>query len=119
MTLPDRVDIPSTIGELHDYLYMLRIMRAAMTHDVFPKLNDGVAFEVFREGLRRLKERLGNEAYNKLLNLLDSVEQKFRQDPDESSGEAHEGFLLITEIEEYLMDWKAARRSKKKSSPAE
>lgn len=118
MPLPDHLDIPSTISELHDYLYMLRIMRAARKHEVFPKLNDGVAFEVFREGLRRLKSRLGDEAHDKLLRMLDQVENKFRLDPDEKTGEAHQGFLLITEMEEFLMDWKAERRSRKKSSPS-
>ena len=84
-----------------------------MKDAVFHKLNDGVAFEVFREGLRRLKPRLGDDAHSKLLDLVDRVEQKFRLDPDEKTGEAHQGFLLLTEMEEYLMDWKAKRRRKK------
>ena len=114
MTLPDRVEVPSTIEDLHDELYTLRTMRAAMKHDVFPSLNDGVAFQIFREGLTRLKSRLGDQAHDKLLGLLDRAEKKFRSDPDEVSGEAHQGFLLITEMEEFLMDWKAARRKSRK-----
>ena len=113
MAIPNRVFIPATIEELHDYLYKLRRMRAKMVDDNFPKLNNGVAFEIFREGLQKLEPRLGDEAYNKLLQLVNQVERQFRLDPDETTGEARKGFLLITEMEEYLMDWKAARRRKK------
>jgi hypothetical protein len=89
------------------------MMRAKMVDDSVPDLNNGVAFEVFRLGLQKLEARLGEEAYNKLLQLVNQVERQFRLDPDETTGEARKGFLLITEMEEFLMDWKAARRRKK------
>jgi len=69
----------------------------------FPYQTIDTVFGSFNEGLQKLRRKLGEERYLKLKDLTDRMYAYFKSDPEDETGEAQKGRLLIHEMEDLLL----------------
>ena len=105
MAPPYKPHIAQTISELMDVLGMMMLSSPTFVDKTgyFPDKDIQKVFAAFNEGLQGLRGRLGDERYLKLRGLSDRMYAHFKSDPEDKTGEAQKGRLLIHEMEDLLM----------------
>jgi hypothetical protein len=96
--------IPQDVGELLDLL--ADMLFAAPTFKdktgYFPQKNIATAFLALNEGLLSVRRNLGEECYAALRATSDKMRALFEADPDDKTGDAHAGCMLIHKMEHIL-----------------
>jgi hypothetical protein len=95
--------VPQTIGELYDLVGAFMLRPPTQADPYFPGRNVETEFFALNEGLARVRKRLGEERYAKLLELSHRMRQHFEADPDDTNGEARKGYMLIHEMDALLV----------------
>jgi hypothetical protein len=106
MPRPYKPTIPNTIGEIIDHLAWM-LGRAPTFNDpffdvAFPGRDIAMAFFELREGLGRIRQKLGEHRYQALIELSDRMRAHFEADPEDTNGRTREGRKLIHEMEDIL-----------------
>ncbi len=94
--------IPETISEVMDLLGSIMLSPPTMADSEFPGRNLDTEFSALNEGLKRVRKRLGEERYEKAVDLSNRMYAHFAADPGDTNGEAHKGYLLIHEMDALL-----------------
>jgi hypothetical protein len=77
-----------------------------------PGQNIDTTFFSLNEGLRVIREKLGEERYMRLRAMSDQMRALFESDPDNTNGDTKAGRKLIREIEDILRSTAKPRASK-------
>lgn len=100
--------IPQTIGEIMDHLAMMMgkspTFKDPFFDVVFPGRDINMVFFELKEGLGIVRQKLGEERYQTLIEISDRMRAHFEADPEDTSGRAREGRKLIREMEGILTE---------------
>jgi hypothetical protein len=98
--------IPQTTGEIYDSL-------ARFIGDS-PKFEDKTGFERDRtietefyalyEGWKNVRKKLGEEDYARALVITAKMKEMFLADPEDVTGETHEGRKLVWQLEDIIRE---------------
>ena len=104
MPRPYQPYIPQTIGELIDFLGWMLLFSPKFENDsgYFPGRNLGTTFISLNEGLKAVRNRLGEGRYATLIADADRMRSHFEADPEDSTGETKAGCALILEMMDLL-----------------
>jgi len=105
MPPPYKPHIAQTISELMDFLGMMMLNSPTFIDKsgYFPGKNIDTVFKGLNESLQSLRSKLGDDRYIKLQDLSDRMRAYFKADPEDETGEAQKGRLLIHEMEDLLL----------------
>ena len=106
--------IPASLSEIYDLLASL-IGGAPTFIDkigVFPDRNIDSEFHVLTEGFAKVRKKVGEERYGKLMELAARAKALFAEDPEDNNGKTDEGIALLYEIEAIVQ---AARKRRVKA----
>ena len=68
----------------------------------FPGLNVGHVFQQLTEGLGNIRQTLGEERYNRLVQMSGQMRALFEADPEDKTGDTVKGCKIIHEMEDIL-----------------
>jgi len=94
--------IPQTISEIVDLLGGMMLGPPTMQDADFPGRSVETEYFALNEGLKLAREDLGEERYSKLIELSNRMRAHFEADPEDTTGEAHKGYLLIHDMQALL-----------------
>lgn len=96
--------IPQSIGELMDQLAYMMLASPTFKDKTgyFPRQNIDTAFFALNEGLLVIRKKLGEERCATLKTLSDKMRVLFEADPEDKTGDAQAGRMLIHEMEDIL-----------------
>ena len=98
------VYIPQTVGELNDLLGHMVLSAPSFEDKVgyYPDQSVETEFRSVEEGLAKVRRKIGEERYSKLLAMSVKARALFEADPDETNGKTREGILLLQEMSKVL-----------------
>src|ERR1700679_2217860 len=96
--------IPQTIGSVMDKLGFIMLSSPTFADKTghFPEQNVETTFYALNEGLKRLRSKLGEEVYQRIMEMSDQMRAYFEADPEDKTGETTKGRKLILEMEDLL-----------------
>ena len=96
--------IPASMPELRDRMTFMLLMSPKFIDNTgyFPEQNLDNSFYGLNEGLNRLRHRLGEELYQRLMKMSDEARVCFEADPEDKTGETRKGKSLILDMEELI-----------------
>lgn len=97
--------IPTTVGELMDKLGSMMLNSPTFIDDTgyFPGKSIDTEFFALNEGLKRIRSKIGDERYLKLVELSDRMRGHFEADPEDKKEDALIGRRIIHQMEEILV----------------
>lgn len=104
--------IPKGIGEIMDFIGSM-ILSAPKFRDktgFFPDRNAESEFFALNEGLKAIQVKLGEESYQKVIDLSRKAKAHFEADPEDKTEDGIKGRDCLMDIEDIL---KAAGRRKR------
>lgn len=104
--------VPKSIGEINDLIACM-ILSAPTFRDksgYFPDRNAESEFTELNEGLKVVRKRIGEEGYQKAIELSARARAHFEADPEDKTEDGIKGRDCLMDIEEIL---KAAGRRKR------
>ncbi len=103
--------IPSNIDDLLDLVGSMMLSSPTFVDRTgyFPERNIETVFGALREGFQIAREELGEECYQKLVELSNRMRAYFEADPEQKTGDTLKGRELILDMED-LIKAKAAKR---------
>jgi hypothetical protein len=109
--------VPQNLGELLDQLAYMMFSSPTFKDETgyFPRRNIDTAFFSLNEGLLAVREELGEERYATLKAMSDKMRALFESDPEDNTGDARSGRVLVREMDDMLkaIAKKRVRRQKK------
>lgn len=104
MTPPYKPHIAQNISEFMDVLGLLMLSSPTFVDEsgYSPGRNLNTVFKGVNESLQSIRSKLGEERYIKLQDLTDRMYAYFKSDPEDKTGEAQKGRLIIHEMEVLL-----------------
>jgi hypothetical protein len=104
MIRPYKPYIPKGVSEIMDLLGMMMLKSPTFVDKTgyFPGLNIETTFSELNEGLRLIREKLGEERYLKLAEMSDRMRAHFKADPEDKTDDTLKGRAIIHEMEELL-----------------
>jgi hypothetical protein len=70
----------------------------------FPRENVDTAFFSLNEGLKLVREELGEACFATLMAMSDKMRALFESDPDAKTGQTQAGRLLVQEMDDILTE---------------
>ncbi len=98
--------VPETLSEINDFLAVLLGGAPTFVDETgfYPKQNIDTRFQQLTEAFSRVRKKLGEERYAKLIDLAARTKALFLADPNDDNGKTLEGCKLIWEIEDIIQD---------------
>jgi hypothetical protein len=104
--MPYKPYVPKDAGEL--LAYLAHMMLAAPTFEdktgYLRRMNIDTTFFSLNEGFQAIREKLGEERYEKLRAMSDKMRALFEADREDKTGDTQAGRMLIHEMEDILTD---------------
>ena len=102
--LPANLYIPQGVSEVIDQLSMMMLKSPTFVDRTgyFPWQNVDTVFHQLNEGLRLVRGKLGEERYNKLVDMSDRMRVYFEADPADRTDDTRKGCKLILDMQELL-----------------
>jgi hypothetical protein len=96
--------IPQNLGEIMDMLAMMMLSSPRFIDQTgyFPDRTIDTIFVQLNEGLRVIREKLGEELYLKLKNMSDRMRAHFEADAENRTDETLKGRAIIMEMRNLL-----------------
>lgn len=96
--------VPKSVSEVRDCLRAMMVDSPTFVDKTgyFPGRNLKTTFYALNEGLRLLREELGEERYLKLTDMSDRMRAHFEADPEDKTDDALKGRAIIEEMEDLL-----------------
>ncbi|MCJ2178994.1 hypothetical protein [Novosphingobium album (ex Hu et al. 2023)] len=106
--------IPQNISELMDLLGWMVLKSPKFEDDsgYFPGQNIDTEFFALNEGLKAIRKKVGEENYQKLVELSDRMRAHFEADPEDKTEDGIKGRDCIMDMEEII---RASNRRKPKA----
>jgi|HubBroStandDraft_5_1064220.scaffolds.fasta_scaffold411247_1 hypothetical protein len=103
--MPYKPYVPQDVGELLDLLAHMLFSAPTFKDKTgyLPRLNIDTTFFSLNEGLLVVRKKLGEERYAALRAMSDKMRALFDADPEDKTGDAQAGRLLIQEMEGLLL----------------
>lgn len=103
--------IPASLSEINDQIIVMIVEAPAFIDrtGVFPERNIDSQFHVLVEGFGRVRRKLGDERYAKLVDLAARAKVLFAADQEDTNGRTDEGRALLMEIEDVLNELRRRR----------
>ncbi|MCB2074002.1 MAG: hypothetical protein H6917_08045 [Novosphingobium sp.] len=113
MRKPCTLYIPKDISEVMDLLGDMMLSAPKFVDDsgYFPDQNIDSEFFALNEGLKLIRERVGEEDYSALVELSNRMRAHFEADPEDKTGDGIKGRDCIVAMEDLL---KAAAQRKRR-----
>jgi hypothetical protein len=104
MLLPYEPRVPKGTSEIIDLLGMMMLKSPTFvdTTGYFPGRNVETIFHSLNEGLRLIREKLGEERYLRLIEMSDRMRAHFEADPEDKTDDTLKGRAIIREMEVLL-----------------
>jgi len=106
MSRPYKPLIPQNVGELLDHLewmgYAAPTFKDKSIDSMFPGRDIGVVFLELNQGLDVVRNKLGEDRYNALMEMSERMRGLFEADPESTTGQTQEGRKLIEEMRELM-----------------
>ena len=104
--------IPQTIGEIWDQLggMMLDSPTFVDKTGYLPGRNIETEFFRLKEGFRVVRRKLGEERYEKLIEMADRMRAHFEADPEDKTDDSLAGRQLICDMEDVLKEVRRRRK---------
>ena len=104
MTTEYRPYIPKSASEVMDLLagMILNSPDFIDTTGYFPERNIDTEFFSLNEGLKNLRQGLGEERYQALATMSDRMRAYFEADPEDKTGDAVKGREIVMEMEDMI-----------------
>jgi hypothetical protein len=101
---PKKMYVPQDISELQDFMafMMLGAPRFVDKTGYFPYLNLDYVFRELDASLAINRGDLGEDRYQQLKGMADEMRPLFEADPDNKTGQAHQGCKIILAMEDIL-----------------
>jgi hypothetical protein len=100
--MPSYTYVPKSVSELNDLLGFM-IVRSPLFEDIaFPGQNLTTVFFQLNEALRILRLKVGEERFQRLSEMAQSVRTHFEADPNDDNGGTRAGRKLIYEMKALL-----------------
>lgn len=98
--------IPQTIGEIWDLLggMMLNSPTFVDTTGYFPERSIHTEFYALKEGFRAVYKKLGQQRYERLVEMADRAKAHFLADPEDKTEDTLAGRQLFIEMEDVLRE---------------
>lgn len=97
--------VPNNAGELRDFLMSLLGGAPAYNDERYlGRRSVDSEFNILDESLGKIRIKLGEERYAEATRLSMQIRTLFKSDPEDKTGAAHQGCLLIWKIDELLKD---------------
>jgi hypothetical protein len=102
------VRIPQNVVELREVLASMLLSAPKFLDQTgyFPYKNLDYAFRQLYAGLDFNRPNLGEGRYQQLKGMADEMRPLFEADPDEKTGQAHQGCKIILAMEDILREVK-------------
>jgi hypothetical protein len=107
--------VPQTPGELWDLLGAMMLGAPRFINEDFPGANIDTEFFELTEGLKVIRDKLGEERYTKLLEMSERAKAHFVAAVDEDADDVSAGRNLLLDMENVLNE---IRRRKPRVSAA-
>jgi hypothetical protein len=106
--------IPASLSEIYDFLtaFIGGAPTFADNTGISPDCDIDTRFLQLTEGFAKVREKVGDERYDKLMELAARAKALFADDPEDNNGKTDEGIALIYEIEDIIQ---AARKRRVKA----
>ena len=99
--------IPQNVGEVQDKLGAMMLSSPHFTDDEFPEMNIDTTFFALLEGFKNIRCTLGEERYDKLLDMASAMRLHFEAD------EVPEGNTIAYDMQELIKEaWRARRKGR-------
>ena len=96
--------IPQNVGDIMDVLAMMMLKSPKFIDKTgyFPGANINTVFLQLNEGLREIREKIGEELYLKLREMSDRMRAHFEADAENRTDETNKGRAIIMEMRNLL-----------------
>lgn len=104
--------IPKTLGEIYDQLgaMVLHVPRKFKKKTgYFPETFLEADFYELNNGLKLVREKLGEDNHAKAIDMSARAKALFEADPDMKTGQAEDGIVLLDEISDLIRDARRRR----------
>lgn len=110
--------IPASLSEIYDLLGSMLLWAPTFVDKTgaFPERNIDSRFFQLTESFARVRKKLGEERYARLIDLATRAKELFADDQQDTNGKTDKGRALLYEIEDEIQ---AARRSRVNSKLAD
>jgi hypothetical protein len=100
----DKLPVPKDIGEIVVLLNWMLLRSPKFTDKTghFPFMGLDVVFRQLNDGLGCNRPTLGDERYQKLMQMSDQMRALFEADPEAKTGDTLKGCKIIHEMEAIL-----------------
>ena|ERR1700684_822708 len=104
--LPANLYIPQGVSEVIDQLSMMMLKSPTFVDRTgyFPWQNVDTVFHQLNEGLRLVRGKLGEERYNKLVDMSDRMRAHFEADPENKTDDTLKGREIVDEMQKLLKE---------------
>ncbi len=98
--------IPQTISEIWDLIggMMLESPTFIDKTGYFSGQNIDTEFHALKEGFKAVRKKLGDERYERLVDMADQAKAHFLADPEDSTEDSRAGRRLFVEMEDVLKE---------------
>ena len=110
--LPNREPyIPASLSEIYDFLACLLGGAPTFVDDTgfYPDQNIDTEFAVLVAAFDKVRRKLGEDRYVKLIELAAQAKGLFAADPKNENGKTRQGYRVIHEIEDIIQDARKRR----------
>lgn len=107
--------VPASLSEIYDLLGSMLLWAPTFVSDpdaVFEE-NIDTEFQALTGGFGKVRKKLGEERYAKLMELAGQAKALFADDPDDDNGKSDQGRELLYEIEELIQATRSRRKAAK------
>lgn len=107
--------IPASLSEIYDLLGSMLLWAPTFVKDPDDWLerNIDTEFRALTGGFGKVRKKLGEERYAKLMELAGQAKALFADDPDDENGKSDKGRELLYEIEELIQATRSHRKAEK------
>ncbi|HSX56761.1 MAG TPA: hypothetical protein VLG14_15755 [Sphingomonas sp.] len=103
--------VPASLSEIYDFLAVLLGGAPTFVDETgfYPERNIDTRFHQLTEAFAKVRKKLGEDRYAKLIDLAARAKALFVADPNDDNGKTLEGCKLIWEIEDIIQDARKRR----------
>lgn len=107
--------IPASLSEIYDLLGAMMLEAPIFIDESgsFPERTIDTRFHQLTEGFGKVRKKVGDERYARLMDLAAKAKTLFAADPDDDNGKSDQGRAILYEIET-LIQASRSRRVKAK-----
>lgn len=98
--------VPASLGEIYDFIASLLGGAPTFVDDTgfYPDQNIDTEFTVLVAAFDKVRAKLGEDRYARLIELAAQAKKLFAADPNDENGKTDQGYKALLEIEDIIQD---------------